>query len=169
MSVKPMLIRDEAAAEMKPIATSQVTAPYKWDVQIEHRGGRTSRTMITVTRTTKDEDVQKLWKSIKHNLERKEKRLAALRLLGVRASAVPLSEAGCAISNDTGSVGAVVERSSNWEDFRLSTFAPFFDDLGDGHYIIRLTLFDRRPIVSTIGRAALLVLTTGLQIALAVI
>ncbi|KAL4958878.1 uncharacterized protein BDV14DRAFT_23588 [Aspergillus stella-maris] len=169
MSVKPMLTRDEAAADMKPTATSQVTAPYKWDVQIEHRDGRTFRTMITVTRNTKGDDVQKLWEKIKHNLERKEKRLAALRLLGVRASAVLLSEAGYVISNDTGSVGAVVESSSDWEDFRLSTFAPFFDGLGDGHYIIHLTLFDRRPMVSTIGRAALLLLTIGLQIALAVI
>ncbi|KAL2863206.1 uncharacterized protein BJX67DRAFT_266737 [Aspergillus lucknowensis] len=169
MSLETIPIRNEANAETQPTPPSPAAVAYKCDLRIEHRCGRITRTTIAVARKSEGMDSRKVWETIKRSLDRKEKVLAALELLGIRACAIPISEVGYESSADTDSVSSRVESLSDLANFELSTFASFFDELDDGPFVIRLTLFDKQPMLSMIGRGAFLLLTIGLQVGLAVV
>ncbi|KAL3447399.1 hypothetical protein BJX65DRAFT_97320 [Aspergillus insuetus] len=58
----------------------------------------------------------------------------------------------------------VLPNLKSFKNLKLSTFIGMLNDMEVGHYLIQVTLFEKRPLVFKSGRIAVLILALGLQI-----
>ncbi|RDW70891.1 uncharacterized protein DSM5745_08402 [Aspergillus mulundensis] len=156
------------AGNANPALQSPRAKKYTWAVQLEHRGGNVTQSTIHVTNHAKGDVVQGLWKAAKHDLNHKEKALAALGLLDVRAEIVPSPEENLyhARTSSTSRSAFRPLKLITMSDLSLSVFSKVLTQMSPGEYTVRFTVFDKQPLITKIGRAVVVVLAVGAQVGL---
>ncbi|KAL2843234.1 hypothetical protein BJX68DRAFT_270243 [Aspergillus pseudodeflectus] len=161
------LVLEAAAIKgAKPDVPPEVIVAYNWEVQIEHRKGKTSVATLQITRETKSDAARKLWKLTMKNLGQKEKALVKLGLLGVRISSNTITALTSSLSSTVDGVPSLVSSLQSLNDINLSTFVDMIHDLDVGHHSTQLTIFEKRPFFLKLGRAAVVLLAIAVQIGL---
>ncbi|KAL4733563.1 hypothetical protein BDV11DRAFT_175567 [Aspergillus similis] len=109
------------------------------------------------------------WKTVKKNLTHKEKILEAIGLLGVRVSIVPGSGMDWhnAYAPNRATTKLLAHKTAG--DFQLPAFVDLHHNLATQHYAIRLTVFDKIPLLAKIGRGLMVILAVGAQVGLSFI
>ncbi|KAL2813960.1 hypothetical protein BJX63DRAFT_431599 [Aspergillus granulosus] len=154
---------------MEPAVPSQVDTAYTWEVEIENRKGKTSRTTLQVTKETMNDASRNLWNITRKNLSRKDKVLIDLGLLSVRISNTPIPRPSSQAPCTTDAAATTFLSLKNLDNLELSAFLDMSKEMNVGHYSIRFTLIEKRPFVFKFGRIAALLLAIGLQIGLSLV
>ncbi|KAL4905016.1 hypothetical protein BDW74DRAFT_178583 [Aspergillus multicolor] len=107
--------------------------------------------------------------TMRKNLTHKERALDALGLLGVWVSIMPVSSMGWHDSHDLDRALAKPLELEALDGFQIASCINSHHNLVAQHFLVRMTVFDKRPLVTKIGRGLMVLLAVGAQVGLSFI